>query len=325
MKIIKQRGFTLVEIIIAMGLGVFLLGSMTILFINSSIMNKTQQNVSKIQDDSVFSFLLLENDIALTGFRGCSSGLVNPSSGFKFSNNAGTANYFNSTNFIQGSQGMGTTFNPGLDGAISGLKPSPNPKMDIVTIRSASSDPAIVTTDMTSTSSKILLTSSENFVNNGYAIISNCYSGSLMKVSNLALGTITPTTALNIAYNTGSQIYPYNTITYYVGTDNTLYKTSNGGTPTAIAYNVEKFSIFYGIDTDADNNVNRYTFAPNVSNFEQVVAIRIGIVMKSNDINTIGSSKETYSYQFNGRKYTPQDGKLRKIYYTTITLRNMLL
>lgn len=319
-----QQGFTIVELLVSMILGLFLLGSMTALFLNNRSLIVTQNNTAKIFDDSRFSLFLIENDLALSGFRGCSSGPINIATGTTFNSTAGSANYYNNTNFIQGSQGNGTAFSPALDSAVSGLSPTPSAGMDSLTIRTNNGEPAVLTADMANATASPAVTSSSGFVAGGYGIISNCYTSSLFKVSSVGATSITPTLSLVSVYPTGSQVYPYNTIVYYVGGDNTLYRSLNGGTPSPIAYNVEKFSALYGLDTDANGNVNKYVFAPAVTDFKQVVSVRIGIVIKSNDINTTGSAKSSYSYKFNGTTYTPADGKLRKVYYTTIALRNML-
>jgi type IV pilus assembly protein PilW len=309
---------------VAMALGLFLIGSMTKLFINNKSIVVTQNNLAKIQDNAGFGLSLIENDITSTGTRGCSSGKIDPGSGVKFLNVSGTTNYFNTTTFIQGSKGTGTAFSPTLDSSISNLNPAPNPQMDIITIR-AISQPSSLTIDMINSSDKLTVANSSNFTTGGYGIISNCFSSSLFKTSNITGSVITPTSPVNYTYLQNNQVATYNTTTYYVGTDNILYKTTNGGSPLPIAYNVEHFSVLYGINSNTTTtNVTNYLFASEVANFNQVVAVRIGMVLRGDNTNTLGTATASSKYTFNGVTYTPNDGKLRKFYYTTITLRNML-
>lgn len=320
----QQHGFTIMELLVAVSIGVFLLGSMSKLFFNSKSTITTQSNVSKIEEDSRFTLFLMENDIAAAGFRGCSSGIIKTDNGTNFYNVAGTSDYYNKTAFIEGSQGNGTSFSPGLNAAVSGLSPAPDPSMDVLTIRTATGEPSLLSTDMVAATTPLTVTSL-NVTPNNNALITNCFSSSLFKVSTAIGSVVTPTAGLGAIYAAGAQIYPYVTTTYYVGTDKTLYKTTNNGTPDPIAYNVERFAILYGINTDnTTTNVNRYVFAPSVTDFTKVYAVRIGIAFKGADNNTVGTAKAAYSYQFNGTTYTPNDGKLRKVYYTTVTLRNML-
>lgn len=323
-KMKQQHGFTIMELLVAVSIGVFLLGSMSKLFFSSKSSITTQSNLSKIEEDSRFTLFLMQNDIAAAGFRGCSSGLIKTDTGTNFYNVAGSTDYYNKTAFIEGSQGNGTSFSPGLNAAVSAYSPAPNPSMDVLTIRTAVGEPALLSADMALATSPLTVTGL-NVVANNNALITNCFSSSLFKVSAAAGSIVTPSASLGAVYAAGSQVYPYVTTTYYVGTDNTLYKATNNGTPDPIAYNVERFAILYGVNTDnTTSNVNRYVFAPSVTDFTKVFSVRIGIVFKGADNNTVGTAKAAYNYQFNGTTYTPNDGKLRKVYYTTVTLRNML-
>jgi type IV pilus assembly protein PilW len=320
---LKKNGFTIIELVIAMGIGIFVLGSMAILFINSKSMVITQNNVGKIQEDSRFGLFIMGNDIQNAGFRGCSSGLINPSSGVVFNNVSGAANYNNATNFIQGSSGSGT-FSPALDASVSAFSPAPNANTDVLTVRSVSGEPVTITADMVNPTDALTLTSATGFTAASNAIITNCLATSVFKISTVAGAVVQPTASLNALFMTGSEVYQYSTTTFYVGTDNILYKVVNGAAPLPLAYNVEKFAVLYGINTDGTTNVNQYVPASAVPNFNKVLSVRIGVVFKGTDRNTIGTAKASYTYQFNGTTVTPNDSIVRKVFYTTIALRNML-
>jgi type IV pilus assembly protein PilW len=321
----RKNGFTIVELLVAMTLGLFLLGSMSLLFFTNKTMITTQNSVAKIQDDAKFALFLIENDVALAGFRGCASGNSDVTSGFTFNNVSGTANYFNNLNYIQGFQGTGTTFSPLLDSALTSVQPSS--QSDVLSIRGTTNEPSHLSADTANNATSFATNSVDGFINGGFAMVGNCFNTTLFKIQsvNATNKTVSSTTAIASSYNNQSYISPYNTITYYIGKDNILYKMINNQTPLPIIYNVDKFSILYGVDTNADGNANRYVYAPQVGDFKKVVSIRVGIVIKSKDYNTVGTKKSAYTYYFNGIAYKPNDGKLRKVYYTTIALRNLIL
>lgn len=321
----KQQGFTVMELLIAISIGLFLLGAMSKIFFDSKSSIRAQSNSAKMVEDANFSFFMLQADLASAGFRGCNSGLVAKTTKETFFNTAGTANYFNKSDFMEGSRGTGAGFSPALNTSVSTLLPAPNPKMDTITIRTANSEPAIVTEDQPTPTTSLKL-SAINVKANDIAIVSNCSSSAMFKVSSVSSNSVSQSAALSTTFPAGSQLYKYNTVTYYVGNDNVLYKVLNTESPKPLAYNVEKFAILYGINTDGKGeSVNKYVFAPDVGDFTKVLTVRVGMVLKGSDNNTIGTSKSSYNYKFNGVTTTPNDGKLHKVFYTTITLRNMVL
>jgi type IV pilus assembly protein PilW len=90
---------------------------------------------------------------------------------------------------------------------------------------------------------------------------------------------------------------------------------------------IENMQVWFGEDTDADSEgaggdgtANRYVPA-NTSdlNMDRVVSVRISLLAVSPNDNV---TTEPAPYFFNGDWVTPGDRKLRKVFTTTITLRN---
>lgn len=325
MKNIKNRGFTLIELLVSIGISIFLIGAITKVMLQSKENIRTQDNVEKIQNDAKFALDLLTQDTRMAGFRGCIS---NNFSNFK---NATTSNNYQSQiTAIQGYEGKITGFSPSLDTAINNLNPIPNKEFDVITIRVPSTNPIILINDLASFTDKMKLSDTTNLTVGKYAIISNCTASTLFKINSIVGNAVSSDNSAGIGYlfPVGSQLYTYDTITYYVGAiegKNYLYRQINSNSPEQISDNIDKFKIIYGVDTDNDLNANKYIYGSLISPTDNIVSIRVGLVIKSNDNGTIGSSKSQYSYNFNGVKITPNDSKVRKIYYTTINLRNMVL
>lgn len=68
-----QTGMTLIEIMIALLIGVFLLGGVINIFINSKQTYRMQEGLSRLQENGRFAMEFLAKDIRLAGFMGCSS------------------------------------------------------------------------------------------------------------------------------------------------------------------------------------------------------------------------------------------------------------
>ena len=68
-----QRGLTLVELMIAMLLGLFLIGGLLQIFISSQQTYRMQEALSRLQENGRFAIDFMTRDIRLAGFKGCSS------------------------------------------------------------------------------------------------------------------------------------------------------------------------------------------------------------------------------------------------------------
>lgn len=324
----KEQAFTLIELMVAMGVGIFLLGAMTKVMLQNKDTARTQTNVEKIQDDARFGMELIAQDVRLAGFRGCVSSA--PTGGYlNFKNATTSATYQGQVTAIQPFRGMGSSFSPALNPAISGLSPAPNPQFDVITVRVSPNEPLILTTDLVAPTDVLKLSGNKDLTTGRYAVLSNCAAATLFRVNTVSGNNVTSDNPSGVGYlfPIGSQLYLYDTITYYVGTVNAknyIYKQVNGQAPQQVIDNVDKFEILYGIDSDTDFNSNQYVHANAVTNPQQIISLRMGLVVRANDNRTSVSPSTENSYKFNGNTVMAGDTKLRKVYYTTVNVRNMV-
>ena len=117
----------------------------------------------------------------------------------------------------------------------------------------------------------------------------------------------------------GANVVGTVTSTFAVDANNNL--TCNG---TALIAGVENLQIEYGVDTDlfpADNIPNTYRAANTVGNWDNVVAVRLAILIAGQTQVRDQASAETY--QLLSTSYTaPSDRLHRRVFTTTIGLRN---
>lgn len=324
----NNNGFTLVELTVSIAIAAFMLGVMGKVMIDMKKTSITQTNVQKIQNDVNFSMEKINRDLRGAGFRGCVSTYDTSLSWVNFVNATNSTAYDTSMIPVEGNAGSGS-FSPALDSYISVL--SPNANFDTLTVRETIKEPMVLNTDMTNKTDPMVASGnpSSNLVAGDLAIISGCSATSLFKVSTATSTQITSTNGSGIGnlFVTGAQIYNYKTIIYYVkndGSKNNLYRKMGSGTSELVISNVDKFKVLYGLDTDGDTNVDKYSFANNITNFKQVVNVKVGIVIKADDRFTIGSKKSNYTYNFFGNDITPNDTYLRKVIYINASLRNKL-
>jgi type IV pilus assembly protein PilW len=94
--------------------------------------------------------------------------------------------------------------------------------------------------------------------------------------------------------------------------------------------NVQQLFITYGIDTDTDNAANYYVTADSIGNagqptWQQVVAAKLSVVLRSEDDNL---TQNVVNYTIDGdpnSPYTATDKRLYRVSSSTIAFRNKIL
>ncbi|MEO1119413.1 MAG: prepilin-type N-terminal cleavage/methylation domain-containing protein, partial [Pseudomonadota bacterium] len=79
----KQSGYTLIELLIALTIGAFLIGGILQLYVGSKKSYSTQQALTELQEVGRFSLNMMVRDIRLAGYAGCgtSGSVVNTLNG----------------------------------------------------------------------------------------------------------------------------------------------------------------------------------------------------------------------------------------------------
>lgn len=72
----RQRGLTLTEMMVALAVGLFIMGAVVQMFLGSRQISRTQEALSRIQENGRFALEILARDIRAAGFLGCQSNLA---------------------------------------------------------------------------------------------------------------------------------------------------------------------------------------------------------------------------------------------------------
>jgi type IV pilus assembly protein PilW len=343
-----QQGFTLVEIMVAMLLGLFLLGGGLQVVTHSKTTYRTQEALSRIQENGRFALYFLAQDIRMAGFIGCGNqdALTNTL-------NTPTAFLYNFGTAIEGFESSSATaWTPSINNlAIPSPLPSALPGSDIITVRRVDDQGFTVTAHAAATSGLTLdaTATTANLKSAGFltstatnncaiAVVTDCSSAAVFQVSGVAASVLShasggactlqnATDDLGKTYANG-QVYPINTISYYVrkkpGYQPGLYRKKGREDAEELIEGIEKMQILYGVDTDitADGTANYYVTADKVlvPDWRKVVSVRISLLLVSLDDNL---TDKPVSYTYNGVQ-EPGDRHLRKVFTSTIALRNRL-
>lgn len=147
-----------------------------------------------------------------------------------------------------------------------------------------------------------------------------------------------------ITSGAGADVFKLSGTTYYIGKRNnlatnppalfrrTLGNDATADVPEELIEGIENMQILYGenINSDSDSSADRYVPANQVTNWLNVVSVRISLLVQSLGDNLTPTAQ---NYTFNGVVYDglagngslPPDTKLRRVFSTTINLRNRTL
>jgi type IV pilus assembly protein PilW len=90
-----------------------------------------------------------------------------------------------------------------------------------------------------------------------------------------------------------------------------------------LAEAVDTMQILYGRDTDNDNAVDDYVTADGITDWNRVLSVRIGLLVRSPD--TAAGETDTQVYNVNGTSFNPvDDRRVREVFTTTVAIRNRL-
>ncbi|MDV7393638.1 prepilin-type N-terminal cleavage/methylation domain-containing protein, partial [Arthrospira platensis SPKY1] len=129
----RQRGLSLVEILVALTISLFLVAGVIQLFIGSKQTYRFHDGLSRIQENGRFALEVMARDIRMAGHYGCLPATATITNTL----NTPTAYFWNFGQAIQGFESTGEgTWSPTFDETATGItSPFDGGNADIITIR----------------------------------------------------------------------------------------------------------------------------------------------------------------------------------------------
>jgi type IV pilus assembly protein PilW len=330
-----QRGFTLIEVMVAMTIGLVISALVVTIFSASSATYKAADTVGALQETGRVAMESIDHDVQMAGFRGCNSNNVESSGPLvnvitapnTYVNDLGTA--------IQGYEYTGPGWTPALPAAITIAAPAPVAGSDVLVVRVGVGTPAALSGAMVSPTGDIPLFSAAGFNVGDRVFIADCNETAAFRVTGIAGTNLRHIVGANSNASLG-QVFAedalamrFETHAYYVApssrnpaTETSLWMLTGAGAPVEVVEDVEGLQIQYGEDTDADYVANVFRKANAVVDFTQVVALQVNLLLRGARSN---EAQQVTSYVFNGQTVVPADGYTRRVYTATIQLRNRTL
>lgn len=338
----RTQGVTLVELLVALLIGAILTGIALQVFSRSLDVQQTTEAFSRIQQNARFANILLSRDLRQADSFGCSN---RDNLNSIVANGGGGPNVDFTGPAVTGSE------NPG-GASINGS--------DTITLRGAGALNTRITNDP-GAGAQMFLSSTDGLRAGDLVMVTNCQgeaaggatttevfqvtnvdasNGNIVHAAGGTPGNTAPPTLAN-AY-TGGTAVSVRQVVYRVATSGatglpTLQASINGRPFQDLISDVHSMQIVYGEDTNADDVANRYVPANQVGSMDDVVAVRIQMIVMGgqpnvartgwtddDDIDAGGNLEITYDPAFGGATVTLPDGQLGERITITAALRGRL-
>lgn len=340
----RVRGVTLVELMVGLAIGLFLVGVGSLIFLGSKGTFQSQNHVGRLQESARFVADTINADLRMAGFRGCRgfgattplTNTLNTPTGFRY-------------NFGQGvwaSRYSSSTWSPALDSVLTGLVPAPTSAGDVLTIRRAWGPGWALTAEMASATAVLNVSAGSTVRQGDLLMVSDCAGAAVLQATNATPGadgaiehssavTLTPglsTASLGRPFLQDALVHRLATSTYYLAPSTRTGKTdqralwvhttpSYDGTtyPQELVTGVERLAVRLGLDGNGDGGVESYVMPHQVTDWAQVTAVQIDLLLASTEDFV---TTEPQPYLWNGARITPTDRRQRTVVSLTASVRN---
>lgn len=356
----RQRGISLIELMIALTLGLVLIAGVYRIFLSTSRTAVTTDALAGRQEAIRYVSARLAQDVRMAGFRGCLSdtgevrNTLDPdpaaSGGSRTAFTHGDFRY-RFERFAEGFEGGSSGWSPSLPSGFSAARAG----TDVLTVRGPVDAEVFTIRDMATTSADLNLNpvSPAPFAAGDIAMITDCGGAAIFQISAANVATValsgggtgsigriahaagsgTPgnwTDDLDREFGAGSQLYRMGSVSYFIadsalGTGGALWRAVNGDAR-EIAAGIDNFQVLYGEDSDGDQVADSYRRADEFADtgaWRRVVAVRVALLFSGTRDRTGIADPRTFDLL--GVTVGPfGDGRMRRVVTLTLALRNRL-
>lgn len=313
----RQNGFTLIELMVAMMLGLVLTGALLTMLSQARQSFKQDENFARMQDESRYAMHELMNDVSMAGYIGdimVPETIVMDASlviGDDCEDSGGESFAYRITDSATG-----------VDSSLMA--------MDNITAAAAVGEFACLTADELVAGTDIVAVKrlegavSAALTNGDVAVR---YNGTVGALFVHPMDGSVPTPYEDRIYSPAVYFIRNYTNTVGDGVPSLCRKVLVGGVTAnmateCIAEGVENLQVEYGIDSNGDGSVDDIVTAPTQAQLESAVSARIALLVRTAEADRGYTDNRTYSVS-NAADYTPGDNFRRKVFSTTVSIQNI--
>jgi len=355
----RTQGFTLIEMMIAMTLGLMVIASAITVFSGTRKSIDLNSALTDLQDNARFGMDAITRDIRMSGFQGCVD--INTAAAKILADAAPTDDYFNTAVTASVVKEDGT-WNPAAPTGftIPDDRAKPVPGTHALSLQFGSAQTYTFTPLATIDADVVLDTEEAVLVEGDLALISNCQVADIFAVTSSSGATLQHTTngnsdkRLSAPYGLAgmdnrARIMRFEANIYYIGDTNrvndvgdkiySLYKQtlpySEDNLPIEMIEGVANMQVKLGFRDPNGTDSSGLTFvspADAATTGGRIEVVQFGLLMQSYD--SILDKKDTTSYYIAGTKLTPDeppidsntsyaaDKRMKLAFNTTVKIRN---
>lgn len=342
------RGFSVVELMVAMAISLLLLSGVISIFVSSKSSYETNERLSRIQENGRFALNSIMTDLRASGFVGCARQPTYLSSSL---NNATTLQWNFLAGPVTGFEATGTdTWSPAMDSNI----PSPLSGSDVLVVRAPVRErvalPLTVNVGAPTNALQIAAGSTNTVETGDIALAYSCEAISVFQVSNYdpATGVIShaanatgqvpgnANTTVNYSYRQAvTHVVPIETIAYFIApsarvgdaTDpapagtTSLWRRRGQSAAQELVEGIEQVQVQYGVDTNGDVIVDEYRTADDVTDWNDVISVSVALLARSLEEYGVDTDERSYTL-LDVTVAAPTDRRLREVFTATASIRN---
>ncbi|MCP3868167.1 MAG: hypothetical protein GY703_08760 [Gammaproteobacteria bacterium] len=299
----RQRGVGLVELLIAMALGLVLTLGIMEIFIGSKQAYQTQDALSRIQENGRYAMAELSRNIRMAGFQGC--GNLGEIETIVHANNLPGSGGFSVADAVRGYEYDKSSDEFAPPHLNAGMAPAPNRSTDLISISRAGECGAYLSGAMDPDAPPNLVTVENTcaFNSGEPVIITDCTTAELFVADvneagdELRFNTANTRTELSRAYSDDARVFRFEQVDYFIQENNfgrlALFRRINGGPSQEMVEGihesdpdeVRELQVEYGEDTTGDRSVDVYSAAPAVADWSNVSSVRLRLFLRSRQGN----------------------------------------
>lgn len=345
-----QKGFSLVELMIAITIGLVLMTGVVQMFLSSKTVFTTQQGLSRVQETGRLAVDFMARDIRESGFYGCARPTAwNLFNTLKDSNKFGRD--FDIDNWLQ-------VFKPKSVPDEMKIGDAPNADTPVVALYGANGDSVSVVAMNTESEVYVEPVDSGDascpggFCKTNIVAATDCEKIWIFEVTDSAQKTIAshPSEVVALAHDESknkkykwggidnsvagridkvvSEVYKIEPSIYFIRNNTagrpTLWRKEGGSPPYELLEGVENIDLEFGLDSSGgDFIVDEYVKFDDmkVAQWAEVAAVRLHLLVQSPEDNV---APEPQTYTFAGKEVEANDRRIRQVFTSTVGIRPRL-
>ncbi len=333
----KSSGMSLVELMIAVALGIIITGGLIEIFINNKLTYRVQDGLARLQENGRYAHYYLSKEIRMAGYGSCGSlktlvpaiqaKVVPPNFAFSIDD------------VITGHDGNADgTWSPALPPTLATVVA---PGTDVIGLHSASRYSVTLKKPMVQPNVALIVEDRIDIQQDDVILICDSDTADIFFVTNVmnaesishgSNGNWTPN--LSKAYQTDARVMKIESSVFYLKDTGRVNITGQpilalvfqdlNGVESELVEGVEEMQITYGVDSSGDLVADTYQTATTIdaaNNWANVMSVRLSLLL--NTIEEVNPQQQQFTY--NGNTATPGDRMLRRQWDYFITLRNRTL